>query len=374
MESDQIRLRSKQSRIFQNRQTSNSLEVSFLGLANYYRRSFKDFAKVANPLNQLTKKCVKFDWTQSCQDAFDKLKRALISAPILTYPDFVKEFHIFVDASSTGIGMTLAQIADNGLERVIAYNGRNFNNAEINYSTTDREALALVEGIKKFQPYLHGRKITVHTDHNALQWLMSITNPVGRLARWALLLQQFNFDIVYRSGKSNGNADGLSRRVYEKCELYALRRSNNSNVDDKVYVCQRQDRELSDIIHYLESSELPANERSARRLLLVEDLFYLADDGLLYRIEHKVKRNSSEPFSQLVVPESLRFEILSNAHDHITGGHLGTHKTFQKLRMRYWWRGMFKDTEHWCKSCVDCSMRKTPKNNLSEFLTPIARP
>lgn len=344
---------------------------SFLGLANYYRRFIKDFAKIAYPLHRLTKKSVNFDWSQECQEAFDKLKTTLISAPILIYPDFAKEFHLFVDASSTGIGMALAQITDDGLERVIAYNGRNFNNAEVNYSTTEREALALVDGIKKFQPYLHGRKFTVHTDHNALQWLMSVTNPVGRLARWSLLLQQFNFDIAYRSGKTNGNADGLSRRVYDKCELYTLRNTENHDTFNKIYVCQRRDRDLSNLIHYLETSELPYNDRAARKLLLIEDWFYIGTDGLLYRIELNSKRNSSEPISQLVIPESLRFEILSNAHDHITGGHLGTHKTYQKIRKRYWWRGMFKDTEHWCKSCVDCSMRKTPKTKLKAPLIPI---
>lgn len=92
---------------------------------------------------------------------------------------------------------------------------------------------------------------------------------------------------------------------------------------------------------------------------------------MLYRIEHNTRRTCPQPLSQLVIPEALRFEILSNAHDHVTGGHLGTHKTYQKLRTRYWWKGMFKDTEHWCKSCVDCSMRKTPRTNLKAPLLPI---
>ena len=346
---------------------------SFLGLANYYRRFIKDFAKIARPLNNLTKKSVKFEWNEDSQNAFDKIKRTLVSAPILVYPDFTREFHLFVDASSTGMGMALAQIDDNGRERVVAYNGRNFNKAELNYSTTHREGLALVEAIKKFQPYLHGKKFTVHTDHSALQWLMTGKHPlVGKLARWALLLQQFNFDIVYRSGKTNGNADGLSRREYEKCELYALRRRIVRNdEEDKLYVCQRRDRELSTLVHYLETSELPENDKLAKSLLLKEDQFYIGDDGLLYHLEHKFRRNSCEPISQLVIPEHFKFEILSNAHDHVTGGHLGTNKTYQKLRARYWWRGMFKDTEHWCKSCVDCSMRKTPRTNLKAPLIPI---
>ena len=127
---------------------------SFLGLANYYRRFVKGFSYIANPLNALTKKNAPFVWTVTCADAFDKLKRALVSAPILAYPNFRKPFLLFVDASYTGIGFALAKI-QNGKEVVIAYrHGRGLSHAEQNYlSTSEREALALVEGIKKFQPY-----------------------------------------------------------------------------------------------------------------------------------------------------------------------------------------------------------------------------
>ena len=187
---------------------------TFMGLANYYRRFVKGFPHIASPLNALTKKGVKFEWTEACSEAFDKLKRALVSAPILAYPNFKEEFLLFVDASSTGIGFTLAQ-KQNGKEVVIPYNGRGLNQAEKNYSTTEREALALVEGIKKFQPYLFGRKFTVVTDHSSLRWLMNVKDATGRLARWSLLLQQYNFEIVHRPGKEHSNADSLSRRPYE---------------------------------------------------------------------------------------------------------------------------------------------------------------
>ena len=180
---------------------------SFLGLACYYRRLVKGFSEIASPLNALTRKGVKFCWTESCANAFDKLKRALVSSPILAYPNFKEPFLLFFDASSTGIGFTLAQ-NQNGKEVVIAYNGRGLNSAEQNYSTTEKEGLALVEGIKKFQPYLHNRKFTVYTDHCSLRWLMNIKDATGRLARWSLLLQQYDFDIVYRPGKQNCNADG----------------------------------------------------------------------------------------------------------------------------------------------------------------------
>ena len=141
--------------VVKNFPTSASLKElkSFLGLANYYRQFIKGFSEIASPLNALTKKGVKFFWSESCAVAFDRLKRALISAPVLAFPNFDEQFLLYVDASSSGIGFALAQI-QNGKEVVIAYNGRGLNQAERNYTTTEKEAPALVEGIKKFLPYL----------------------------------------------------------------------------------------------------------------------------------------------------------------------------------------------------------------------------
>ena len=171
-----------------------------------------------------TKKSVKFCWSESCADAFDRLKRALISASVLVFPNFNEQLLLYVDASSTGIGFALAQI-QNGNELVIAYCGRGLNQAERNYTTTEREAFALVEGIKKFQQYLHDRKFVVYTDHSSLHWLMNVKDATIRLARWAMLLQQFDFDVIHRPGYQNGNADALSRRPYPNTNLNALQQS-----------------------------------------------------------------------------------------------------------------------------------------------------
>ena len=186
---------------------------SFLGLCNYYRKFVYNFARIAEPLNKLTRKNTVYNWDDRCQHAFDTLKKALTEAPILAYPDFTVPFDLYVDASDEGLGMVLGQ-HQNGKEVVISYAGRSLYPAEKNYSVTEREALAVVDGIKYFQPYLYGRKFAVHTDHHALKWLMMIRDPTGRLVRWSLLLQQYDFDIKHRAGTANGNADALSRRPY----------------------------------------------------------------------------------------------------------------------------------------------------------------
>ena len=253
---------------------------SFLGLANYYRCFIKNFARLAAPLTRLTRKDVKFQWDHSCATAFDQLKRALTSAPILAYPDFHILFDLYVDASQDGLGMVLGQTQD-GNEVVIAYSGRELNRAERNYSATEREALSVVEGIKKFQTYLYGHHFVVHTDHHSLTWLMRIEEPTGRLARWSVLLQQYDFEICDRSGQSNGNADRLSRRPYP-VPLAAI--DTLGLQTERVRNLQHRDADLSDTIAYLKDKTLPAKDSSARALLLCVDNYFLDKDGILCHI------------------------------------------------------------------------------------------
>ena len=186
---------------------------SFLGLCTYYRRFVRDFAQIASPLNRLTRKSVPFVWDKSCQGAFQEMKNRLCSPPILAYPDFSQPFHLYTDASQHAIGYILGQFIDNK-EIVISYGRRELNIAETCYSTTEHEALAVIDGIKRYQPYLYGGTFYVHSDHGSLSWLMKVKDPTGRLARWALQVQQYDFEIIHRPGRQNGAADALSRRDY----------------------------------------------------------------------------------------------------------------------------------------------------------------
>ena len=180
----------------------------FLGLCNYYRRFVEGFAQVASPLNKLTRKNFPFVWSSECQTAFVELKRRLCAPPILAYPNFSLPFHLYTDASQTAIGYILGQTVE-GREVVIAYGGRELSLAEKRYSTTEREALAVVEGIKRYQPYFSSHKFFVHTDHGSLSWLMNVKDPTGRLARWALQLQQyfisFHFEFFIQGKVYNNN-------------------------------------------------------------------------------------------------------------------------------------------------------------------------
>ena len=176
---------------------------SFLGLAGYYRRFVKDFGTIARPLTlQTHKDAVKqnFTWATNDQEAFETLRTALVTPPILAYPDFGKEFLLFTGASDYGIGAILSQI-QNGNEVVIAYDSRQLKPPERKYPTVEKEALAVVDAIKKFRHYLLDQPFTVISDHRPLQCLALQKDNNGRLGHWAILLAGVNYKIKYRPGK-----------------------------------------------------------------------------------------------------------------------------------------------------------------------------
>ena len=188
-----------------------------LGLFSYYRKFVKDFSRIAKPLLILLKKDTSFEWTNKQQNAFDYLKKRLMEAPILQYPDFSKSFLIYTDASGTGLGAVLSQLNDERKECVIAYASRSLNKAECNYRITDQECLAVVWAVKHFEQYLGLLPFKVVTDHSALKFLQTADMPSGKRARWIMYLQQFKFEIVHRPGKENKNADALSRIPEVQC-------------------------------------------------------------------------------------------------------------------------------------------------------------
>lgn len=160
----------------------------------------------------MLRKNVKFERTEECEAAFTALKERLVSAPILTCPDFDRPFVLQTDASDYGLGAVLSQITDEG-ERMICYLSRSLTKSERSLSVTQKECLAVIYAIEKLKPYLLGTKFTVITYHYSLKWLNTIKDPVGRIARWAVRMQQFDFDIIHRKDKDHAVPDALSRAV-----------------------------------------------------------------------------------------------------------------------------------------------------------------
>ena len=196
---------------------TNQTEIrSFLGLCSYYRRFVKDFASIASPLHALTGKNQRFEWTEACEKSFQQLKVMMTSSPILAMPRDSGRFILDTDACDVSIGAVLSQEQD-GVERVIAYSSRKLSRPERNYCVTRKELLAVVNYVKSFRMYLLGRPFIIRTDHSALQWLRKTPEPIGQQARWCEMLEEFQFEIQHRPGRSHANADAMSRRPCRQC-------------------------------------------------------------------------------------------------------------------------------------------------------------
>jgi Reverse transcriptase (RNA-dependent DNA polymerase)./Integrase core domain. len=184
---------------------------AYLGLLGYYRKFIPNFAKLTKPLTNCLKKGNKIDINdENYKQSFEESKTLLINAPILQYPDFEKTFTLTTDASNYALGAVLSQNID-GKDLPIAYASRTLNTHEINYSTVEKELLSIVWSTKYFRPYLYGKKFIIQTDHRPLVWLMSLKDPNSKLLRWKIKLDEYNFEIKYKEGKLNTNADALSR-------------------------------------------------------------------------------------------------------------------------------------------------------------------
>lgn len=338
----------------------------FLGLCAYYRRFVANFSRIAEPLQRLTKDNVPFVWEQDQQEAFCELQKRLQTPPVLGHFDEDSDTELHTDASNVGLGAVLVQWQD-GAERVIAYASRTLSPAERNYSTTEKECLAVVWAIAKFRPYLYGRSFRVVTDHHSLCWLANLKDPSGRLARWSLRLQEYDMTIVFKSGRKHTDADCLSRAPLQPSpfdvdeEDAFLSIVTVSDISKQ----QRDDSELRPLIDYLEN-RLPEPPRMFVRTLSS----YFLRDGVLYKLGF----HSTATACLLVVPSALRDDILRASHDEPSSGHLGFARTFSRIRQKYFWPNLRRDVKQYVKTCRDCQRRKTPPLRPAGLLHPVDPP
>ncbi|GFW12307.1 retrovirus-related Pol polyprotein from transposon 17.6 [Trichonephila clavipes] len=278
---------------------------SFLGLCSYFRRFIKGFCYLAEPLQSLLKSGVEFHWGPEEVEAFNSLKKALTSDPVLGMYDERASTEIHTDASGYGIGAVLVQIQNN-VEKVIAYASRTLTKAEKKLFHHRRECLAIVWATNKFRPYIFGKHFTVVTDHHSLCWLMNLKDPSGRLARWALRLQEHDFDVKYKTGKKHSDADALSRNPVEE-ETETPDKFLAVTTSMSLAMEQKKDQDLAKLKLLSNSSK--------------NDEFRFID-GILCR-------KNFDPDGKLwlpVIPKHLRADILRHFHDAPTAGHLVSRK------------------------------------------------
>jgi hypothetical protein len=342
----------------------------FLGFAGYYRRFVRNFSELARLLHQLTERNCPFQWTSECAQSFAHLRERLSSPPILAYPRYDRPFILDTDANDYGLGAVLSQINDNGQENVIAFGSRMLTKSERKYCVTRKELLAVVTFIKQFRPYLLGRKFTLRTDHGSLLWLTNFKDPQGQLARWLEQLQEFDFEVVHRKGRSHCNADALSRLPCSDCGRHQVFEQANTTVAftslspveiDTMRKSQLQDSVVGPLLRAKEAGKLPSPQSLAKESIESRRLFQLWDQLLI--IQELLYRQFLT-CDQLVVPLNERQLILHDIHSGAFGGHLGKDKMMSTLKQRFYWPGYSKAVHNWCQTCSVCASRKTtiPRN------------
>ena len=274
-----------------------------------------------------------------------------------------------------GIGGVLSQADAEGRERVIAYGSRLLTKPERRYCVTRRELLAVVTFIQHYRPYLVCHKFTLRTDHGSLTWLRNFKEPEGQLARWLEQLQELDFEIIHRPGRAHQNADSLSRLPCRQCgrpahdeyptEVVAVTSFQfpGTHTSETLQQLQRADPVLGPLIQGKETGVKPGLgsftpvSKAVRRFLQIWDQL-LVHEGVLCR--QALPSRGSPGGLQVVIPASLKQEVLADLHEGVVGGHLGADKTLGRLRERFYWPGHYTDVRDWCHNCSVCASRKTP--------------
>ncbi|CAL9024901.1 unnamed protein product, partial [Prunus brigantina] len=338
---------------------------SFLGHAGFYRCFIKDFSKITRPLCNLLAKDVVFHFDKDCVNAFNILKRELTSAPIIMAPDWSLPFELMCDASDYAIGAVLGQRV-NKLAHVIYYASRTLNDAQLNYSTTEKELLAVVFALEKFRSYLVGSKVIVYSDHAALRFLLTKKDAKPRLIRWILLLQEFDLEIRDKKGSENVVADHLSRLVDENHGDGKILPLNESFPDEQLFVIQDKEPWYADFVNYLASGvirdDLTFQERK-KFFSMVKH--YMWDEPYLFKY-------CPDQIIRRCVPESEQQSILTFSHALACGGHFSAKKTALKvLQSGFFWPTLFKDAFDFCSKCDRCQKmgnigrrNEMPLNNI----------
>jgi len=335
----------------------------FLGACGFFRRHVQGFASVARPLTQLTKKGVSFTWSPEAEKAFKNLKDALVSAPILRLPDFERHFEIHTDASAQALGAVLLQRSDSGEPQAVSYWSRTLKDAESRYPAIDLEALAVVEAVQVFDPYVYGRPFTIYTDHRPLTYVFSRKTKSPRMSRFAHELSFYDFKLVYKPGPSNYVPDLLSRPFIDSLpcsqdEALAVNENHSVNSDTPVNLAtlasavlreyQLKEDLWKEIIEFLEGKKLP------RRALPASLHEFELDDGVLYHLKSLPDRI----IRQVCVPHSLQSQALHLAHDHPTAAHPGALRTYHNLQNSYFFPNMFRLCKWYVQHCTACQHRK----------------
>ena len=381
---------------------------AFLGLTGYYRQFVKGYSEIARPLTDLTREDCKWVWAEAHQKAFETLRDALVSEQVMAYPDFERPFVVKTDASLTAIGYILSQEIDKK-ERVISYGSKKLSAQQQRWSTYDREFFALIAGVRANAHYLRHARFVVITDHRPLLAWRKVDakkDPTGRRTRWAIELDNYDFDLIYKAGKAHSDADAMSRRGDEDDELaedteefygLALLESWREDLDargDDLFLLDigdesdswaanfhveeeeqkrlRQEQDADSII-----SEVKGFISQRRRLprkfpgtwYKCNGKWLVIKDGILYRRHYSDTAHAE--VLQAVIPTSMVNEVLDGLHGSQWAGHPKVEKMLLQVRRYAVWPTLVRDVKEKVKNCCVCDQLREQVPKPQTPLQPI---
>ena len=330
---------------------------AYLGMLQYYSRFLPHLSTVLAPLHTLLQKGIQWEWKKEQEKAWLESKRMLESPRLLVHFDSEKELMLTCDASSYGVAAVLSHRMSDGSEKPIAYASRTMNAAEKNYSQIEKEALAIVFGVKKFHQYLYGKRFEIQTDHKPLLGLFKENKQIptmsaARIQRWALTLSAYEYTIVFKQGEKNGNADGLSRlprpvtvdEQPEPAETILLLEHMETMPITAQHIKQWtwKDPILSQVLGFVQSGWPDKSDQEELSPFFARKLeLSILDCCLLLG-------------GRLIIPEKGRKSMLHDLHE----GHPGVCRMKSLARSYFWWPKMDKDIETVVQGCDACQTNR----------------
>jgi hypothetical protein len=335
--------------------------ATFRGLTGYYRQYIKKFSDKMRPMNEaLARK--EFNWTEKEEKAFQAIKDEYRGEKILILIDPEKQIWVYADASDYAIGSEISQLDENGKRRPVLFYSRKLLPAEMNYSTADKELLAIVQTLKKYQHYLRGTKypVIIKSDHRNLRTFMTTKELNARQARWAEELSSYDFVIEHIKGKENTIADALSRRPDHKEGTQAERKMQMFKENENGWTFN----------HEAKLSMVTIEKDDG----IIKDIRKITDNDLRYPEAIKGTDGLKRFNGLIIVPKELEMKVIQRHHDDIREGHPGEARTVEKIQRNFYFPGTIRKVRKYIKNCESCQKNKIthekPKGKMQKGETP----
>lgn len=339
---------------------------SFLGLANFYRRFVKNYAKIARPLSDVTRQD-NYKWESEQAESFEALKQAMTTAPVLAHPKSSEKFVLSTDASKYAVGASLVQ---NG--HPVAFLSHRLTDVETRWTTGDQELLAFIIALKEWSVYLRGRNFVFYTDHEPIRYLQTKPKLNGRQARWLDLLQEYDFDVKHIPGVKNIVPDSLSRRADHVLQ-FKFMKLQDPQFRNRIIEGYTKDEWSQKMIEMWSNNFSDYKSEDYEKVKSQEDYNKVKSQNMNYKYSDKLLYWIAYGKARVYVPDvdQLRKEIIEGFH---CSSHLGKDKIYNSVSLYTYWKNQYRDVEKFVSSCHECQKNKTKSVRPSGELQPLGIP